>query len=165
MAITEARLFYRPALAEVTTLSEAKVTQGLKIDLTHVVDMTTHYLPPGLDIVYYWSITNAMGLHYDTEPQTFLYQDGRFSWRSLTGGQVTVYYYSGNEDFGRDLREAFHFLTAMRLDNQLAERAGREAVVRTATLSSAQRDLLREAFKVVKQFRDFLRRHYNFAMF
>ena len=37
--------------------------------------------------------------------------------------------------------------------------------LRTATLSSAQRDLLREAFKVVKQFRDFLRRHYNFAMF
>ncbi len=69
------------------------------------------------------------------------------------------------EDFGRDLKEAFHFLTAMRLDNQLAERAGREAVVRTATLSSSQRDLLREAFKVVKQFRDFLRRHYNFAMF
>mgnify|MGYP001003456929 CR=1 FL=1 len=28
-----------------------------------------------------------------------------------------------------------------------------------------ERDLLREAFKVVKQFRDFLRRHYNFAMF
>ncbi|MCC2104341.1 MAG: hypothetical protein KDJ20_10065, partial [Hyphomicrobiales bacterium] len=47
----------------------------------------------------------------------------------------------------------------------LAERAGREAVVRTATLGSTQRDLLREAFKVVKQFRDFLRRHYNFAMF
>ena len=69
------------------------------------------------------------------------------------------------EDFGRDLKEAFHFLTSMRLDNQLAERAGREAVVRTATLSSTQRDLLREAFKVVKQFRDFLRRHYNFAMF
>ncbi|MFT4098488.1 MAG: putative nucleotidyltransferase substrate binding domain-containing protein [Rhodoblastus sp.] len=69
------------------------------------------------------------------------------------------------EDFARDLKEAFHFLSAMRLDNQLAERAGREAVVRTATLSSAQRDLLREAFKVVKQFRDFLRRHYNFAMF
>jgi len=69
------------------------------------------------------------------------------------------------EDFGRDLKEAFYFLTTMRLDNQLAERAGREAVVRTATLSSSQRDLLREAFKVVKQFRDFLRRHYNFAMF
>ena len=68
-------------------------------------------------------------------------------------------------DFGRDLKEAFHFLTTMRLDNQLAERAGREAVVRTATLGSTQRDLLREAFKVVKQFRDFLRRHYNFAMF
>ncbi|MFV0280173.1 MAG: putative nucleotidyltransferase substrate binding domain-containing protein [Rhodoblastus sp.] len=69
------------------------------------------------------------------------------------------------EELGRDLKEAFHFLIAMRLDSQLAERAGREAVVRTATLTSAQRDLLREAFKVVKQFRDLLRRHYNFAMF
>ncbi len=68
------------------------------------------------------------------------------------------------EDFARDLIEAFHFLNQLRLDSQLAE-TGQGAVVRAAALTSAERDLLRDSFKVVKQFRDFLRRHFNFGMF
>ena len=69
------------------------------------------------------------------------------------------------EDFSRDLKQAFHFLTGLRLDSQLAEQAGQGALIKTATLTSAERDLLRDSFKVVKQFRDFLRRHFNFGMF
>ncbi|MFN8537807.1 MAG: peptidase MA family metallohydrolase [Thermomicrobiales bacterium] len=119
MEIREARLLYRPALAEITNLSQAEVTPRKAINLTHAVDMQTRYLPPGLGIVYYWSLTDAQGQRHDTEPQTFLYQDGRFSWRSLTGGQVTVYYYSGNEDFGRDLLD-----TATRTITKLSQRFG-----------------------------------------
>jgi len=117
--IREARLFYRPALAEVTNLSQAEVTPGRQVSIAHEVDMKTRYLPPGLDIVYYWSLTDAQGQRHDTAPQTFLYQDARFSWRSLTGGQVTVYYYSGNEDFGRDLLD-----TALRTISTLGQRFG-----------------------------------------
>ncbi len=117
--IREARLFYRPALAEVTNLSQAEVTPGRQISISHAVDMKSRYLPPGLDIVYYWSLTDAQGQRYDTAPQTFLYQDNRFQWRSLTGGQVTVYYYSGNEDFGRDLLD-----TSLRTINKLGQRFG-----------------------------------------
>jgi hypothetical protein len=117
--IREARLFYRPAQAEITNLSQAEVTPGRAIDLTHNVDMRTRYLPPGLDIVYYWSLTDAQGQSHDTAPQTFLYQDGRYAWRSLTGGQVTIYYYAGNEDFGRDLLD-----TALRTIARLGQRFG-----------------------------------------
>jgi Peptidase MA superfamily len=117
--IRAAQLFYRPALAEITNLSQAEVTPGKTIDLTHEVNMQTRYLPPGLDIVYYWSLTDAQGQHHDTEPQTFLYEDGRFPWHSLTGGQVTVYYYSGNDDFGRDLLD-----TAQRTITKLTQRFG-----------------------------------------
>ena len=69
------------------------------------------------------------------------------------------------ESFARDLIESFHFLTGLRLDSQLAEQTGQGALVRPAALTSAERDLLRDAFKVVKQFRDFLRRHFNLGMF
>lgn len=68
-------------------------------------------------------------------------------------------------DFGRDLKQSFNFLTSLRLESQLAEQAGLTTTLRTAALSSAERDLLRDAFKVVKQFRDFLRRHFNLGMF
>ena len=69
------------------------------------------------------------------------------------------------ESFSRDLLQSFHYLMSLRLDGQLAEHAGQGTLVKTATLTSAERDLLRDAFKVVKQFRDFLRRHYNLGMF
>jgi CBS domain-containing protein len=51
----------------------------------------------------------------------------------------------------------------LRLDAQLAARAG--ALVRPAEMSSVQRDLLREALHVVKQFREIIRRHFNLSMF
>ncbi len=117
--ITEARLFYRLVASEVSNLSIAQVTRGRRIALTHAVDMTTRYLPPGLDIEYYWSLTDADGQRTDTPPQTFLYQDGRFPWRTATGGQVTVYYYSGNDDFGQDLLD-----TAQRTIAKLGQRFG-----------------------------------------
>ncbi|MDE2363837.1 MAG: cyclic nucleotide-binding/CBS domain-containing protein [Hyphomicrobiales bacterium] len=68
-------------------------------------------------------------------------------------------------EFSRDLIESFHFLNGLRLDSQLAERAGQGALVKPAALTSAERDLLRDAFKIVKHFKEFLRRHYNFGMF
>jgi CBS domain-containing protein len=37
--------------------------------------------------------------------------------------------------------------------------------VRPADLSSLERDLLRDAFQVVKQFREIVRRHFNLGAF
>ncbi|MGO9774755.1 MAG: putative nucleotidyltransferase substrate binding domain-containing protein [Roseiarcus sp.] len=38
-------------------------------------------------------------------------------------------------------------------------------MVRPAELSSMERDLLRDAFQIVKQLREIIRRHFNLAMF
>ncbi len=101
--IVDARLFYRPTASEVANLAVAAITRGRRIDVTQAVDMRDRYLPPGLDIQYFWSLTDAAGNRFDTAPQQFLYQDERFPWRTVSGGQVTIYYYSGNDDFGREL--------------------------------------------------------------
>ncbi len=63
-------------------------------------------------------------------------------------------------EFGRELTEAFYLLMTMRLDAGLAH-----VEVRPADLSSMQRDILRDAFHVVKQFRDIVRRHFNLGAF
>jgi CBS domain-containing protein len=69
-------------------------------------------------------------------------------------------------DFARELRETFHFLLTLRLDGQLAASAGKSGtLVRPSLLSSMERDLLRDAFQVVKQFRALIRRHFNLGMF
>ena len=101
--ITAARLFYRPVAAEVTSLAVAEVRAAQQITIRQVVDMRANYLPPGLDVQYVWSLTDAAGNEFTTAPQRFLYQDERFPWRAVSGGQVTVYYYSGDEAFGRDI--------------------------------------------------------------
>jgi CBS domain-containing protein len=70
-----------------------------------------------------------------------------------------------SRDFGRELTESLYFLMTLRLDAQLAAAGPSTALVRPADLSSMQRDLLRDAFRVVKQFREIVRRHFNLGAF
>ena len=69
-------------------------------------------------------------------------------------------------EFARELTQALQFLMTLRLDRQLAATKGLSgSLVRPAELSSMERDLLRDAFQVVKQFREINRRHFNLGMF
>jgi len=66
--------------------------------------------------------------------------------------------------FARELTEALHYLMTLRLDAQIAEAAS-TSLVKPAELSTMQRDLLRDAFHIVKRLREMIRRHFNLAMF
>ena len=69
-------------------------------------------------------------------------------------------------DFARELTQALQFLMTLRLDRQLATTVGTSgSLVRPADLSSMERDLLRDAFQVVKQFREIIRHHFKLGMF
>jgi CBS domain-containing protein len=70
-----------------------------------------------------------------------------------------------SRDFGRELTQSLYFLMTLRLDGQLASIGASGALVRPADLSSLERDLLRDAFQVVKQFREIVRRHFNLGAF
>jgi CBS domain-containing protein len=54
-----------------------------------------------------------------------------------------------SHDLARELTQALHYLMTLRLDAQLAAASG--SLVRPAELSTMERDLLRDAFQVVKQ--------------
>jgi CBS domain-containing protein len=69
-------------------------------------------------------------------------------------------------DFGRDLSQAFRYLLMLRLDGQLAASAGASGtLVRPAQLSSMERQLLRDALQVVKEFREIVRHHFKLGAF
>jgi CBS domain-containing protein len=69
-------------------------------------------------------------------------------------------------EFARDLSQAFRFLLMLRLDGQLAASAGASGtLVRPAHLSSMERQLLRDALQVVKQFREIVRHHFKLGVF
>ena len=67
-------------------------------------------------------------------------------------------------ELARELTQAFRYLMTLRLDAQLAVSAS-GSLVRPGELSTMDRDLLRDAFQVVKQLREVVRRHFNLAMF
>jgi CBS domain-containing protein len=73
------------------------------------------------------------------------------------------------EELGRDLSGALTVLMEVRLRSQLhAVKAGRpelESLVRLGELSSADRDLLRDALRVVKRFREVVRNRYHLGLF
>jgi len=66
--------------------------------------------------------------------------------------------------FARELTQALRYLMTLRLDAELAE-APSGGLAPPSELSSMERDLLRDAFQIVKRLREIVRRHFNLAMF
>jgi hypothetical protein len=54
------------------------------------------YLAPGARIDYFWEIEDDAGNKLTTDTATFVYDDIRFSWESVTEGNVGVYWYAGS---------------------------------------------------------------------
>jgi CBS domain-containing protein len=74
-----------------------------------------------------------------------------------------------SSDLGRELQSALYFFMEIRLRSQLrAVKTGQremESIVRLSELSTSDRDLLRDALRVVKQFREVIRHRYNLGLF
>ena len=73
-----------------------------------------------------------------------------------------------SEELVGDMKSALSYFMEVRLRSQLqAMRTGRheeEAIVRITDLDTRERDLLREALKVVKRFKDIVRAHYKLGL-
>ena len=69
----------------------------------------------------------------------------------------------------RDLKGALSYFMEIRLRSQLrAMKTGqreKEAIVRLGELSTRDRDLLRDALRVVKRYRELIRNRYNLGLF
>jgi hypothetical protein len=63
------------------------------------------FLVPGANVDYYWQIDDAGGNSVKTQPTTFVYDDTRFDWKTMTDGNLTVRYYSSDESDVRSLLE------------------------------------------------------------
>ncbi len=67
-------------------------------------------------------------------------------------------------DLARDLVEALHFLMGLKLRNNLAQRQLGQPVdnlVRMSTMSTLERDRLKESLAIVKRFRQHLQQHFK----
>jgi hypothetical protein len=91
-------------------LPENPVTQG-KVECTGdaVVNCKSTiggaggaYVVPFAEIRYQWEITDQAGQTMTTEEKSVTYDDARFKWQSVADGNLTAYYYAGDEKTARD---------------------------------------------------------------
>jgi hypothetical protein len=86
-------------------------------------DPPRSYLAPGTRIDYFWEIEDAAGNALRTEMATFVYEDIRFSWESVSEGNLTVYWYAGDRSsaeaslaVGRDTLDELSGLLGVTVD-------------------------------------------------
>jgi hypothetical protein len=63
-------------------------------------------LPPGSSLAYWWLVKDAAGHQVQTSRTQVQFSDERYSWHSLTEGEITIYWYKGEESFARELMTA-----------------------------------------------------------
>jgi hypothetical protein len=55
------------------------------------------FIIPGAEITYHWEIEDADGNTLSTPDKLYVHEDTRFDFRTVSAGNVTVYYHSGTE--------------------------------------------------------------------
>ncbi|MBA2452450.1 MAG: hypothetical protein H0V47_04730 [Chloroflexia bacterium] len=115
--IVEVQLFWRAIGSSAFTLAEPEFTGDETIRAGYQANMSVRYLPPGLDIEYFWRVTDFNGNVHESEPATIFYIDERFEWQSIDGGLLSVWWYDGSEDYARDILSAANS-TLIQLDEQ-----------------------------------------------
>jgi hypothetical protein len=100
--IVAVNLLYHAANTPVTKRVPVPVERGQQIGLDYALDTQTDFLAPGLDIEYRWAFMLSDGTQYRTDPATLFYMDDQQQWKKKTSGQVTLWWYSGDDAFGQD---------------------------------------------------------------
>ena len=83
---------------------EPECNGGTKVECTYNLKSGPKlFLVPGANVIYYWQVDDDAGNSVKTQPETFVYDDTRFDWKSTTESNLTVFYYAGDESDVRSL--------------------------------------------------------------
>lgn len=121
--ITDIRLHYtieRASFAQVTSEVYINFLPSTVVHTKWTWDMRKiGGLPPGSSMEYWWTVEDSQGDKVETAPVQIKFEDARYSWRSLTESEITIYWYEGEESFAQELMEA-----AQQALDKLAEDTG-----------------------------------------
>ena len=104
VAVTDVRLRFRILPDGVNATVRPNCTEGRVMNCQAIVgNVGATYMVPGAEIVYSWQVTDEAGERFQSEEAGIVYADTRFDWNSVSEGNLTVYYYFGNEDSARSV--------------------------------------------------------------
>ena len=102
-AISDVRLRYsvdQESFADVTSEASVTFTPGTTVSAEWTMDMRRiGGFPPGTTIDYWWVVTDSSGARIETQPESVVFDDNRYDWRTSTEGLVTIYWYEGGTSF------------------------------------------------------------------
>jgi hypothetical protein len=78
-----------------------------QVDLSWDWEMKkTGSIAPGATVWWRWRIEDEEGRAYLSPTQELAWEDERFQWQSFSQGNITLYWYAGEDDFGEELGQA-----------------------------------------------------------
>jgi len=121
--ITDIRLHYtvdRESYAQVTSEVYIEFVPANTVEIEWSLEMVKiGGLPPGSVVEYWWTVENVNGNRVKTPQVQVRFDDSRYSWHSLTEGEVTIYWYEGEMSFAEEI-----MLAAQQALVRLAEDTG-----------------------------------------
>ena len=107
--ITDIRLCYtleQIGFAEVISEVYIRFIPSTSVEVDWALEMVRiGGLPPGSVVEYWWIIADQSGDRVETAPAQVRFDDNRYSWRSITEGYITLYWYSGSQSFADGLMD------------------------------------------------------------
>jgi hypothetical protein len=100
--IVKLRLHYqvdRMNFAPITNEAWPQFTPSTKVQTQWVWDMRKASLPAGATVTYWWTIEDTTGDSLTTPSQKVSFDDLRYNWQKVTSGQISFFWYKGNQSF------------------------------------------------------------------
>lgn len=123
--ITDIRVHYtveRQAFAQVISEAYIPFVPATLVNAQWVWDMRrSGSLPPGTDVTYWMTVSDNSGRTSETVPSVIHFDDTRYDWKTIQEGQVTLFWYSGDDAFGQDMMAAAQAVLTKLADNTGAE--------------------------------------------
>jgi hypothetical protein len=104
--IERAELFYTTSGEETLNLITPDITDPENGSISYLLDLQVYYLPPGIDLVYFWRLTGEDGSTAETERAVASWVDTRFNWTAIETDDVRVSTYDGNPEFAQRILES-----------------------------------------------------------
>ncbi len=108
--ITDIRLRY-----QIEQITFAQVASEIFVDFTPAAAVNAKCsldmrkvggVPAGAVVDYWWVVRDASGASLQTAPIKNQIVDNRYSWRNLTQGKISLYWYQGDNNFAQTLMTA-----------------------------------------------------------
>lgn len=108
--ITDIRVHYtveRQTFAKVIAEADVAFAPAKEVNTQWVWDMRrSGALPPGTNVTFWLTVTDNSDAVEETLPSVVHFDDSRYTWKTIHEGQITLFWYSGDDAFGQELMAA-----------------------------------------------------------